>query len=52
MAQRDNFLNQDTNKYAQMDSRDMRTIAAVTLGFLPATFMAVSLPSLRSSRLY
>ncbi|PVI03793.1 hypothetical protein DM02DRAFT_695519 [Periconia macrospinosa] len=40
MAQRDNVLNQDTNKYTQMDSKDMRTIAAVTLGFLPATFMA------------
>ncbi|KAF2177734.1 hypothetical protein K469DRAFT_696495 [Zopfia rhizophila CBS 207.26] len=47
MAQRDNALNKRTSdaslevsRFSKMDSNDMRTIAAVTLGFLPATFMA------------
>lgn len=48
MAQRDNALNKRTSdaslevsRVSKMDSNDMRTIAAVTLAFLPATFMAV-----------
>lgn len=53
MAQRDNALNKKTteaslevSRFSKLDSKDMRTIAAVTLAFLPATFMAVcsSLP--------
>ncbi|KAL9617504.1 MAG: hypothetical protein Q9160_007715 [Pyrenula sp. 1 TL-2023] len=48
MAQRDNALNKRTSdaslevsRFSKMDSNDMRTIAAVTLAFLPATFMAI-----------
>ncbi|KAH0542499.1 hypothetical protein FGG08_003095 [Glutinoglossum americanum] len=48
MSQRDNALNLrisaaavDTSEAAARDSTDMRTIAAVTLAFLPATFAAV-----------
>ncbi|KAF2180314.1 hypothetical protein K469DRAFT_292132 [Zopfia rhizophila CBS 207.26] len=47
MAQRDNDLNKRTSdaslelsRFSKMDSNDMRIIAAVTLAFLPATFMA------------
>jgi len=48
MAQRDNALNKETadssldvSKNTMRDSTYMRTIAFVTLGFLPGTFMAV-----------
>lgn len=41
MAQRDNALNFKTSKAALRDSSDMRTIANVTLVFLPATAAAV-----------
>ena len=50
MAQRDNDLNKRMTeaslaigRFSQMDSTNMRTIAAVTLAFLPGTFMAVCL---------
>jgi hypothetical protein len=52
MAQRDNALNMATaetslavSRYSKRDSTYMRTIAAITLVFLPGTFMAVSHPS-------
>ncbi|KAF1841945.1 uncharacterized protein K460DRAFT_176120 [Cucurbitaria berberidis CBS 394.84] len=47
MSQRDNALNKKTaetsltiSRFSQMDSTNMRTIAAVTLAFLPGTFIA------------
>ncbi|KAH6672007.1 hypothetical protein B0J14DRAFT_594915 [Halenospora varia] len=40
MAQRDNALNFNVSKAALRDSSDMRTIATVTLAFLPATVVA------------
>lgn len=50
MSQRDNALNKKTaetslaiSRLSQMDSTNMRTIAAVALAFLPGTFMAVCL---------
>jgi hypothetical protein len=39
---RDNQTNQRIAELSRNDSTDMRIIAAVTLFFLPATFMAVS----------
>jgi hypothetical protein len=48
MSQRDNALNKaigeqslKISEYSRRDSVNMRTIAAVTLGFLPGTFIAV-----------
>ncbi|KAK5659725.1 hypothetical protein OQA88_936 [Cercophora sp. LCS_1] len=43
MAMRDNHLNYQSSQAAVRDSADMRTIAWVTLLFLPATFVAVYL---------
>jgi hypothetical protein len=49
MSQRDNALNKRLgeqslliSEYSRLDSANMRTIAAVTLAFLPGTFVAVS----------
>ena len=48
MSQRDNALNKEigtqslvVSHHSRMDSANMRTIAAVTLAFLPGTFVAV-----------
>ena len=42
VGSRDNQLNYQAAQAARRDSSDMRVIAWVTLGFLPATFVAVS----------
>lgn len=42
LAQRDNYLSLDVAFHARRDSTDMRTIAAVTMFFLPGMFTAVS----------
>jgi hypothetical protein len=57
MSQRDNALNKEigtqslvVSHHSRMDSANMRTIAAVTLAFLPGTFVAVSQVELLQSR--
>jgi hypothetical protein len=49
MSQRDNTLNKEigtqsfvVSHHIRMDSANMRTIAAVTLAFLPGTLVVVS----------
>lgn len=48
VASRDNELNGQAAEAARRDSSDMRTIAWMTLLFLPATFIAVSVDRLMS----